>query len=167
MRRHSILAICAVTVSLSSAGCGRTEGLYPVSGKVLYQGRPAVGATVFFHRNGGPSGPVPNAVPTGVVGEDGSFRLLSDVADGAPSGKYNILITWRDHSSHAEQAPAVSRPASGKGIHKASRTALKIKPSASLPSDRLNGRYANPDHPLLTADVRPASNTIPPFELTD
>jgi hypothetical protein len=44
---------------------------------------------------------------------------------------------------------------------------LKIRPTASLPSDRLKGRYSNPDRPLLKAEVKPEVNTLPTFELAD
>jgi hypothetical protein len=166
MRSHSVIAILSVTVSVACGGCGRTQGLYPVFGKVLYRGQPAVGATVLFHRNGGPE-PASNFIPTGVVGEDGGFRLATDVEDGAPAGPYNVLITWRDRSSHPDVVSEVSRPAPAKGSRKAAPTALKIRPTASLPSDRLKGRYSNPDRPLLKAEVKPEVNTLPTFELAD
>jgi hypothetical protein len=163
---HSLIAILTVAVPVVCAGCGRTEGLYPASGKVLYHGKPAVGATVFFHRLGGP-GPAPEVIPTGVVGEDGSFRVSSDVTDGAPAGQYHVLIAWQDRSVATSQVPAVSPSAPGKGSRKAARTASRIRPSPSLPPDRLKGRYLDPDHPLLTVEIKPGSNSLAPFELSE
>jgi hypothetical protein len=165
MRTRSVVAIPVVAWTLACAGC-RPEGHYPVSGKVLYQGQPAVGATVLFHRTGGP-GPASDIVPMGVVGEDGGFWLSSDGADGAPTGSYNVLIRWQDRSTHPYGVAETSHSALEKGRRKTARTVSKIRPSASLPADRLNGRYSDPDHPRLKADVKSVSNTLPPFELTD
>jgi hypothetical protein len=165
MRTRLVFAAPMIAWALACTGC-RPEGLYSVYGKVLYQGQPAVGATVLFHRTGGP-GPASDVVPMGVVGEDGSFSLSSDVADGAPAGSYNVLIRWQDRSSPPDAVPAGSRSTSEKGKSKTARTVSKIRPSASLPSDRLKGRYSDPEHPRLKAEVKPESTTLPPFELTD
>jgi hypothetical protein len=164
--RHSLTAILMATLSIACVGCGRTPGLYPVFGKVLYHGEPAVGATVFFHRIEGP-GPAPAVIPTGVVGEDGDFQLSSDVDDGAPAGQYHVLITWQDRSVATSQTPAVSPSVRGKGGRKGAPTAPKIRPSASLPSDRLKGRYADLEHPLLKVEVKPERNSFASFELKD
>jgi hypothetical protein len=165
MRKQSVVAIPLIAWAFTCPGC-RPEGLHPVSGKVLHQGQPAVGATVLFHRTAGP-GPASEVVPTGVVGEDGSFSLSSDVADGAPAGSYNVLIVWQDRTASPAGVPIGSGSGSEKGSRKTARTASKIRPSPSLPSDRLKGRYSDPEHPRLKAEVKPESNTLPPFELTD
>jgi hypothetical protein len=77
------------------------------------------------------------------------------------------MITWQDRTSRSNGMPWVSHSAPGKGSRKFARTASKIKPSPSLPADRLKGRYFDPDHPRLKAEVQPEANTLPPFELTD
>jgi hypothetical protein len=38
---------------------------------------------------------------------------------------------------------------------------------AMLAPDRLKGRYADPSKPKLTVEVKPESNNVPPFDLTD
>ena len=37
----------------------------------------------------------------------------------------------------------------------------------TLPPDRLNGRYFAIDHPLVKAEIKPESNTLPPFEIAN
>jgi len=135
---------------------------------VLYKGAPAAGATVYFHRNGG-AGAAGDVIPTGTVEEDGSFSIASGDANGAPAGTYTVLIAWQDRSSSANGMPGVTSPtpAKAKRNPKSARTTPKIRPSPSLPSDRLKGRYADPDHPLLKAEVKPETNSLAPFELTD
>jgi hypothetical protein len=163
---HTPIAIGLAAVLIACGGCGRPKGLYPTSGTVTYRGEPAVGATVFLHRFEGPE-PAPQFVPTGVVGDDGSFRLSSDTADGAPPGRYHVLIAWLDRSGSAGSVPGTSPAGLGKAGREVARPAPRIRPSPSLPADRLKGRYLDPDHPRLEVEIKAESNTLPPFELTD
>jgi len=77
----------------ASGGCSEKRlEVFPVSGKVVYQGKPPVGATVVLH-------PVSNQIdqfaPTGTVKDDGSFAITSyDENDGAPQGEYVATIEW-------------------------------------------------------------------------
>jgi hypothetical protein len=71
MNRNAVVLLIAISGAVGMAGCGSPAGLYPVSGKVLYKGEPAVGAVVYFHQEG-PS-PVPaSTIPFGIVEENGS-----------------------------------------------------------------------------------------------
>src|SRR3954469_25512993 len=85
-------------VVAASPGCAKRQAFYPVTGKVLVDGKPADGATVVLH-------PVndsgPQAVrPSGRVGPDGTFTVSSYVAetrttaDGAPAGEYYVTVVW-------------------------------------------------------------------------
>jgi hypothetical protein len=85
------VAVAALAVLLPCA-CSSKTALHPARGKVLVDGKPAVGATIVFH-------PVEKAsqgtlAPAGVVQSDGSF-VLSTYApgDGAPAGEYLVVIT--------------------------------------------------------------------------
>jgi hypothetical protein len=127
--------------ALSCAACGNSHGLYPVRGKVLFKGEPAVGATVTFVRKG-TIDRLKEQVPQGVVAEDGTFRLKCSAGDGACPGDYAVLVEWKEGA--------------GKGRGRA--------PGLNAP-DRLRGRYLNPDKPLLQAAVKPTGNDLPPFEL--
>jgi hypothetical protein len=128
---------------LCCTSCGNTNGLYPVSGQVTCKGQPAVGATVLFQRQG--ADPLQEPTRMGVVQPDGSFSIDSgQLGKGAAVGDYAVRIVWR-------QDPALPRDGGRK----------------SHWPDRLKGRYADREHPLLWAEVKPRNNHLPPFELTE
>ena len=155
LRRFSLAVITAACLSAMS-GCGNSAGLSPVSGKVLYKGEPASGAVVYFQRQDShPSSH--ELVPFGVVQKDGGFALLSEgLGSGAPPGSYNVLIEWRD----ATENGVVPVKNNGKS-NLTKRTRIHAGP------DRLKGRYFNVNKPLLKAEVKPGSNPLLAFELTD
>ena len=127
--------------ALSCASCGNKNGLYPVSGKVTYNGSPAAGAAVFFHRHG--ADPMNDHMVMGIVQEDGGFELVcGSLGKGALPGEYDVLIEWTRVTGQ------------GKG-----------RPQHGL--DKLKGRYADPKHPRLSAVVKAEVNELPAFELTD
>ena len=133
--------LCATAVlTLVSGSCGRS-GLYPVSGKVMYKGEPAAGASVHFIRQGG--NPMNEHAIMGIVEADGSFTLVcGHLGSGAPPGEYDVLIEWKQVTHQAKGQPQ-------KG------------------ADKLRGRYCNAARPLLHAVVKAEANDLPPFELTD
>ena len=121
--------------------CASCNNIYPVSGKVMYNGSPAAGATVFFIRQGG--GSSAEAAIMSIVQEDGSFELVcGSLGKGAPPGNYDVLIEWKPVSGQSK-----GRPQHG--------------------ADVLKGRYADRKHPLLHATVESRATHLPPFELTD
>jgi hypothetical protein len=132
--------LIASALLLTCLGCGYSSGQFPVTGKVLYKGEPAAGATVTFLRKEADrrkESPV-----QGVVREDGSFTLAGPGGPGALPGEYVVLIEWKEGAGKSKgRAPALSAP------------------------DRLKGRYLDPNNPVLTAKVEPATNQLPPFEL--
>ena len=92
-RRASLLAGCA---SIVAVGCRRQPApsgrvpTYPVHGRLLIDGQPAMGAMIKFvtDKSGG-------RVPTAIVREDGSFSAsFYDVEDGAPTGNYKLVVAW-------------------------------------------------------------------------
>jgi len=127
----------AAGLALACVSCG--NGLYPVSGKVTYQGAPAAGATVFLRRQG--TNPMSDPMIMGIVADDGSFTLVTgSLGKGAPPGQYDVLVEWK-------------KPA-GQG-----------RPQQR--SDKLNGRFADPNHPRLHVVIKPQRNDLAPFDLTD
>jgi hypothetical protein len=131
----------AAVLALACASCGNKNNLYPVSGKVIYKGAPAAGATVFFHRQGGD--PLNEHSIMGIVQADGSFELVcGSLGKGAPPGEYDVLIEWKRVTGQGK-----GRPRRG--------------------PDELKGRYADPKRPLLQATVEARPTNLPPFELTD
>ena len=136
--RLSLIAVAAWAAA--AAGCGNANGLYPVTGKVLFKGEPAAGATVTFLRKGAVS--QQESPAQGVVSEDGSFSLAGPTGSGALPGEYVVLVEWKEGAGKKRgRAPALSAP------------------------DRLKHRYLDPNKPRLTAKVEPAANQLPPFEL--
>jgi hypothetical protein len=142
MGAAALSAACVICV-----GCGKPNGLYPVQGKVLYKGEPAVGATVHFVHQGR-SAPTGEHCTEGIVQKDGSFSLTTEqVGDGAAPGTYDVFIEWRD-------GPPVL-------------TKLRGRKPDNRPLDRLHGQYADPKKPRLHAEVKAETNRLTTFEITD
>jgi hypothetical protein len=138
--RHSLFVVLALAGGIL-AGCGGSKGVYPVSGKVLYQGKPATGAMVYFHRKGD-GDRLHEHIPQGIVAEDGSFSLASPAGSGALPGEYAVLIEWKEGAGTLR----------GRGPGLDSR-------------DRFHGRYMNVQSPQFSAEVKAQKNRLEPFEL--
>jgi hypothetical protein len=139
--RKSLVVSLLVAWSCAGFGCGNSAGVYPVTGKVLYRGEPAVGATVTFVHKGGAARPQEH-IPQGVVGEDGTFALASPLGAGAAPGEYAVLVEWKVGAGKTKgRSPGLTAP------------------------DRLQRRYLDPARPLLTATVEAKTNSLPPFDL--
>jgi hypothetical protein len=141
MKQRLSFALAAAAGVLSCAGCGNSNGRYEVSGKVLYDGQPAPGAVVYFHRKE-VDDPLHEHVAQGVAGEDGTFTLASPAGIGALPGKYAVLVEWKEGAGQVRgRSPSLSAP------------------------DRLQGRYMDAVNPALHAEVKAHTNHLPPFEL--
>jgi hypothetical protein len=138
-RLFILLAIA--TLTLLGTGCGSSNGYYPVVGKVLHNGEPARGATVYFYPQE-PTDRMKEHVPQGVVGDDGSFTLASPAGAGARPGSYAVLIEWKkDAGQFRGRGPGLNSP------------------------DRFNGRFMDPKRPVFQAEVKSEKNQLPAFEL--
>jgi hypothetical protein len=82
------------------AGCGSSQStdrlpVFPVVGKLVYDGRPLKGAFVILHPKSaahGKAAPRPHAQ----AAADGSFALTSyESSDGAPAGNYTVTVELR------------------------------------------------------------------------
>src|SRR5262249_3910537 len=132
-----IFPFAVAACALACSSCGSSSGLYPVSGKVLVNGEPAVGATVTFVRKGS-ADPLKEPTPRGTVGEAGTFTVRGPGGDGAPPGEYVVLVEWKEGAGGKHgRAPALSAP------------------------DRLKKKYLDPNKPLLTATVEAKTNNLP------
>jgi hypothetical protein len=126
-------------LSLAATSCSNSSRIYPVSGKVTYDGHPAAGATVFFYRHEGD--PLNDPMIMGIVKQDGFFELAcGSLGTGAPAGEYDVVIEWKQRS-------------------------IPNGKQGSVP-DKLKGRYADPRHPVLHARVEAETNNLSPFDLT-
>lgn len=92
LRCFSTAALLPALVALVGCGESRVE-VFPVSGKVTFQGQPPVGALIVLH----PVSPAEGAsvAPTGAVKKDGTFAITAyEKGDGAPPGEYVATIEW-------------------------------------------------------------------------
>ena len=80
--------------ALSFGGCGQSSPvkLHPVSGKVLYKDQPTENSQVVFQPSGGATKEQPLAY--GTAAADGSFKLRTEYGEGAPTGDYDVMVTW-------------------------------------------------------------------------
>jgi hypothetical protein len=129
----------AVVLALTAMSCSKTGGrkpVYPVKGKVQFDGKPAEGALVVFHPAGG-AGAEGN--PHGTVAADGSYTLTTyDAGDGAPEGDYLVTVEWWQRDPRTPDSP---------------------------PLNRLNPQLAKTDSSGLKAHVQKGPSEINPFEL--
>ena len=137
--RSRVWIILALALA-SCRGSGQ-EAVYPVKGKVVYQGKPAEGAIVTFHSltpRGNAKGPLP--LPGGRAHKDGSFRLSTYQSnDGAPAGKFAVTIVYR--SPEQKEGDENTGP------------------------DLLGARYADPKTTPLQVEIKPGANELDAFEL--
>ena len=96
------ITLCVAALGLACASCGNDK-LYPVSGKVMYNGVPAEGAVVFLNRQRRDR--VNDHLVMGIVQEDGSFELKCPPhGPGAMPGHYKVLVF---SMTDPEQVPSV------------------------------------------------------------
>ena len=83
----AVVAVAAVALTSCSDGGPK---LHPVTGKVLFQDKPAEGVRVVLQPVGGG-----DLMPSGMTGADGTFTLATHpYGEGAPAGDYVVLLTW-------------------------------------------------------------------------
>ena len=135
-----LLGLTAI-LALACAACGNKNNLYPVSGSVTYNGSPATGAAVFFHRQGGDA--MSEQLIMGLVQDDGSFDLVcGSLGQGAPPGEYDVTLEWKRFIGQNK-----GRPQHG--------------------PDKFKGRYADLKRPRFHASVKAERNHLAPFEITE
>ena len=132
-----LLLVAAVGCVL--AGCSNSDAaqgqqpVYPVSGQVLANGQPLVGATVQFL-------PQQESLPSAVASTDeqGRFQLMTyEQGDGAVAGKHRITVKKLESVAAKEIEPGVLDP---RGAVTQARSAIPTK-------------YADPATSGLTAEV--------------
>ncbi len=152
MIMRSVLVLALAILPAVLAGCGNAAGRFPVSGKVTYQGEPAAGAVVYFHRQMEPGSPS-ESIMYGIVEDDGSFQLTSDdLGNGARPGSYIVLVEWRDGSGdRVERANA-----QGQGQAGEAQFASEVAPIGSKAGTSTSAS------PCSTPRSRPSPTSSPP-----
>jgi hypothetical protein len=138
-RQRTILALAFLTCL---AGCGGDsgQGVYPVRGRVLYNGQPVANAQVTFHPVGDVRRDALRAV--GKVDDQGYFALTSfKDGDGAAAGEYQVTVVWY-----------LARPA-------------RLGSDETVSANYLPVKYASVETSQLKATVTPGSNELPAYEL--
>jgi hypothetical protein len=90
--RWYLAALCVCGSVCTLVGCGgSTTKLVPVVGKVTVDGRPLTTGTggVSFRPDKGSGG---SQEPAGSIDEDGTYRLFTGDKEGAPLGRYRVLV---------------------------------------------------------------------------
>ena len=123
------------------AGCGGPK-LPKVTGKIMVNGAPAVGAVLLFHPVNNPEA----RIATGVAASDGTFTLMSEMKEEVQPGNYMVSLTWPD--------PA----------HKATE-AQKLRGEAEPGADLLKGRYVTKEKSGLSIKIEGTTKELLPFEL--
>lgn len=98
------LAACCLCASICAlTGCGDSGGkLLPVVGKVTVDGQPlTMGDVSFRPEKGSPSAQEPG----GEIGEDGTYRLFTAGKEGAPPGRYRVLVVAVDPNDLKSKFP--------------------------------------------------------------
>lgn len=127
-------------------GCSKDmqqQKTYPVSGQVLYEGRPVKGLTIVFR-------PLDKTnfkwqeQPQAISGDDGKFVIRTyAMDDGAPVGEYQVGIALLD-------------PVDEEGGDQVKRRSDALM---------IPARYAEPATSGLKVKVEPKSNQLEPFQL--
>jgi hypothetical protein len=131
-----------VVAVLATTSCS-SDALHPVRGKVVVGDKPAAGAVIMFHPDGGDVNSVP---ATAVAAADGSFTLATGDKPGARAGKYVVTVVWPDPGKKPTQQQIMM------GL-------------AQDAPDVLGGRFATKEASRLRAEVVPGPNNLEPFDL--
>lgn len=92
-RAAARLVLVAALAWATGAGCGRTDAVYPVKGRVTVNGQPlqAAGGGVAFIPDKDKGNNTPHE-PRGALTPDGTYELTTAGKPGAPPGWYKVLV---------------------------------------------------------------------------
>lgn len=131
-----------LAAAMLAAGCSKSSGkieAYPVTGQVLYDGKPAAGVKVFLYPTAAPMVPDVPQNPSGVTGPDGRFVLTTfKDGDGAAAGVYQVILLWPSGNSEDEEGES--------------------------DNDRFYGWF-DVAHSKMTAEIKPGNNELKPIQV--
>jgi hypothetical protein len=137
------LSLLAV-VGIASCGSNTPLDVYPVQGKVLFQGQPVPLASVALHPVGR-SKEMKSVLPHGETNANGEFEVSTFAEkDGAPVGQYKVTVLW-------------CGPDPGTDLSTVNEDTIWDQP------ERLDARYRNPDKTPLQVNITAGTNTLEPF----
>ena len=149
--RSLAAAVAMAGLSLVAAGCGDRLPTVPVTGTVRVDGKPAAGVQVVLHPIDTADPRLAKLRPTGRTEADGSYRIGTyEMADGAPLTEYRITAEWFAGGPATTTSEAADPEAN----------------AAATQTDRLGGRFANPDTSAFKVIVGRVSSSIPLLDLT-
>jgi hypothetical protein len=131
-------SMASLAMLLAAVGCNSEVRVpvFPVTGKVTYQGQVPVGAQIILHpvNYTGPD----SVTPVGTVLDDGSFKVTAyDPGDGAPQGDYVATIQW-----------------------------FKITKDAGGPGPNvIPAKYTNPKTSPIKVSVNGGATEVPPIKI--
>jgi hypothetical protein len=139
-----LLRVLTLFGILICSACSSSTGTVPVEGKVLYKGKELAKVLVTLHPKGGD--PVTAIRPTGLTGDDGTFKLTTGENPGAPPGDYTVTFVW------IKDEPVKDKKGMGMG-------------SETETSDGFNGTFANAAKSKHTVTIKNEAAKLEPFQL--
>ncbi len=138
-KRSAPRGLLIALLALTSLSCGKSDRkpVFPVSGRVLLDGKPLAYAFVVFHPRAGRGSD--DVRPRAHADATGRFVLSTyDSADGAPAGEYRITVEKYRPPKESDKGPPVNL----------------------LPT-----RYAKPDTSNLAVRIQEGPNDLPPLQI--
>jgi hypothetical protein len=143
--RAGLVLVSGLCIAI--AGCGTSQDpnrlpVFPVSGKISFNGKVPDGAYVALHSKTNAEAPNgQQVVPSAQVKSDGTFELSSyAAADGAPPGEYKVTVGW-----HKTIKPPGGDPTLGPNL--------------------LPPKYSKPSTSPLTVTIASGANELNPIVL--
>jgi hypothetical protein len=100
-RSICVVSLCACIGTL--AGCGdSSSNLLPVSGKVTVDGQPLTTGSVSFRPE---KGSASSQEPGGDIDEEGEYHVFTAGKEGAPPGRYRVLVVAVDPNDLKKKFP--------------------------------------------------------------
>ena len=152
MRRTTVL-VPLLAALLSGCSEQKPADLTPhsVTGKVTYDGKPAVGVKVTLLPIDAPGVPKIPQNPHAVTKADGTFAITTFAAgDGAAEGGYQLVLAWP-----VDPEERAARAAKGEKVESSDE---------AQDADRLMGWY-DPLHSSVNVRVKPGANTVPAINI--
>lgn len=139
--RQAALRLGAALVALAAAGCGDNNAVYPVRGRVTFEGKPLPGggSIALF-----PLDNRPGKTAGGEVAEDGTYELTTyREGDGSMPGEFRVVVF-----QVTEREPATSVDG-----REPTREEVGVPISIVAKADRIPPVYADHQHSPLRATV--------------